>query len=57
MNLIPSFLPHLRDTMRRMDNRQRIIENPLDYLRPTWRGTLIYVVLVALAAGAVIIWR
>jgi hypothetical protein len=38
-----------------MSKLGRIIENPLDYLRPTWRGTLLFAVLFAIVAASVII--
>jgi len=31
----------------------RFIENPLDYLRPTWRSSLLYFALLALIGAAV----
>jgi hypothetical protein len=31
----------------------RIIENPLDFLRPTWRASLVYFAILALIGAAV----
>ena len=40
-----------------MSKLHRIIENPLDYLRPPWRSSLLYFALLAIlgAAAAAII--